>query len=275
MNEKRGFTLIELLVVIAIIALLMSILAPALTKAKKQAENALCLSNLHQWGLIWKYYVDEVEERNNGTIEKKRGFFGVRDDMCVDWPESIRRGYFADEGTPKTLFDMLLCPSAKKYWDEGGLPPFVTWQDDMGGFTYEASYGLNLWIANSSGSHKGVGDGWWTTPYVKGAGYVPIIMDSIWKDADPIDSDQAPQYEYDDWERNNNEIKRFVHKRHGRYNVNGLFCDFSAKTHTIKELWVIKWHKEWPPGFAHLPPNGVAWPAWMDDVPEPELTWQY
>ena len=44
MNEK-GFTLVELLVVFAIIALLMSLLMPALNKAKEQAKRAWCLSN--------------------------------------------------------------------------------------------------------------------------------------------------------------------------------------------------------------------------------------
>ncbi len=53
MNPKRkgGFTLIELLVVIAVIALLMSILVPALQRARKQARKLLCATNMHDWGI--------------------------------------------------------------------------------------------------------------------------------------------------------------------------------------------------------------------------------
>lgn len=76
MYRSKGFTLVELLVVIGIIALLISILLPALNRARESAQQVACASNLRQMGMAITLYIDA----NKGFYPRGRVGTVVDDD---------------------------------------------------------------------------------------------------------------------------------------------------------------------------------------------------
>jgi prepilin-type N-terminal cleavage/methylation domain-containing protein/prepilin-type processing-associated H-X9-DG protein len=106
-RRRLGFTLVELLVVIGIIALLISILLPALGAARSESVKLKCLANLKQIGIIAQQYANE----NKGKIprdyhydDQYRGAPGTRGPHLL-WAESFYTYVTSNPQWPLPLTD--------------------------------------------------------------------------------------------------------------------------------------------------------------------------
>jgi len=74
LGKQKGFTLIELLIVVGIIALLVSILMPALRAAKERSKRILCTSQLHQMGVVFIQYAQDFDDYFPSFYYNNTGF---------------------------------------------------------------------------------------------------------------------------------------------------------------------------------------------------------
>jgi len=268
MNKQKGFTLIELLVVIAIIALLVAILMPALSKARAQARAVVCMSNLHQWGMCFLMYTSEHNDRFNRGWTPESG-----NDRSGMWMNLLLSYY-------DNMADLCSCPTTKLEelgWEPGST--FKPWcwypngdPKNPGRVVY-GSYGINRWVIDPPASMTDFRGkptkNCWRKTNVKGASNIPLLLDSLWTDAEPDHLDLPPDYQGQ--YSKHNRIRIYCLDRHPGHTINSVFLDCSVRKIGIKEIWKLKWHRKYDINGPWTKAGGVMpgdWPEWMSDFEE-------
>ena len=95
-NKKREFTLIELLVVIAIIAILASLLLPALSLAKERAKRSECLNNLRQQAIALTLY---AQDHDNHIPKRGQFSYALSPDGLLPRSDEQAIEVFASSGS--------------------------------------------------------------------------------------------------------------------------------------------------------------------------------
>jgi prepilin-type N-terminal cleavage/methylation domain-containing protein len=262
MRKAKGFTLIELLVVIAIIALLMSILMPALTRVKKQARTVACLGLLKQWGLFFSMYTDAYD-----------GYFMKGFTVANRWVSAMGEYH-------KWNAELTCCPNATKPWvDEYGLNTNMEntfrastsawgwdqkshWPEPMKG-----SYGINGYCIDAplgDEPHGRPKEEFWRKAGGSRASYVPLFLGALRYNGWVLHTDAPPQFDGEQW-HDDPQMGRYCMNRHDGFN-NTLFMDYSARKVGLKELWTLKWHPSYIETGPWTKAGGVMpgdWPDWL------------
>ena len=265
----QAFTLIEIVVVIAIVAALTAVLMPAVHRVKEQRNMIECLANLRQWNPIISTYV----ESNDGK------FFSGHGTESSWWISQLE-----DRHQSRMKNNLWFCPkSTRPVYDEhhnraNEFDTFMAWgiytrdfngHEDLSPDGIAGNYGLNGYVLSStiSTDHSPEDDirneNHWQTPHVRGADNVPLLVEALYFDVRPQAHDRPADFEVAAWATD--DMGSCCVNRHlGFESVS--FCDSSARKVGLKELWTLKWHRQFDTSGPWTKAGGVQssnWPDWI------------
>ena len=250
-NRPDGFTLIELLVVIAIIAVLASMLLPALARAKNKAQQVKCASNLKQMNLAHFMYV---------------GDFGRS--VPYDQGSSLWMAKLMDYQA-KVHF-VRYCPSAPEPFhrinrnplnpDYGCADETWLWRTNATD-GYQGSYAYNGWLYYDLDWDQNKVFAKDTT--IDFPSHTPFLGDAMWVDAWPEET-EAPARNLYLGDGPAGGMSRYTVGRHGSTNprtaprrllpgqplpgsINIACCDGHVELVRLEKIWGLYWHKGYVP----------------------------
>jgi len=258
MKTKTNFTKKDFVVTFACVLFLLANLAAIGTSGRRRAKEAVCLSNLYQWGNVFKAFIND----NDGYFMQ-----GWYEGSSHRWYNALRP-YYSDNK------EFLLCPQAAKPLEDYGADPSGGTFNAWDGGTHDGqqcygSYGICSCLLNPLILNTDL----WRRADVAGADNVPLLLDAQYYVSYPWWTNEPPEYEGARWRSGATDAMGVycIPRHYGA--INGLFLDFSARKIGRKELWLLKWCRNYDVSRAsENEPDWTIGTGWMTPLKDYDYT---